>query len=168
LDASNSVAVTPNGDVFISRAGKEPGSHAIRRVDAKTGIITTITGSEFAGSKPLWKELEQPRQIFADSLGNLYVLEKFRVRYLDFSRHVISTVAGSKAGFGGDGGPATQAKLNYASDLAFDSEGNLYIADWVNNRIRRIDKKTRIITTVAGDGSPAHPKDFPKKVRVDL
>ncbi len=80
---------------------------------------------------------------------------------------IVTTVAGSGAcptgpfpintsvcrgGFGGDGGPATSASLNYASAVALDADGNLYIADTLNHRIRRVDSSTGFITTIAGTG----------------
>jgi streptogramin lyase len=64
-------------------------------------------------------------------------------------------VAGNgERGFKGDGGPATAAKLANPSGLAVDSKGNLFISEYINNRIRRVDAKTKIITTVAGNGLP--------------
>jgi NHL repeat len=66
-----------------------------------------------------------------------------------------SIVAGTgKRGFIGDGGPATAAQLANPAGLAVDSGGNLFISEYVNNRIRRVDAKTRIISTVAGNGLP--------------
>jgi streptogramin lyase len=66
-----------------------------------------------------------------------------------------SIVAGTgERGFSGDGGPATAAKLANPAGLAVDSEGNLFISEYVNNRIRRVDAKAKIITTVAGNGLP--------------
>ena len=74
---------------------------------------------------------------------------------------MISTYAGTggKAGFGGDGGPATRATLNQPHSLAFDAADNLYIADIANHRIRRVDAKTGTIETVAGTGERQLPKD---------
>lgn len=64
-------------------------------------------------------------------------------------------VAGNgERGFRGDGGPATAAKLANPAGLVIDSDGNLFISEYVNNRIRRVDAKTKIITTVAGNGLP--------------
>ena len=83
--------------------------------------------------------------------GNLYIADggNHRIRKVN-SAGVISTVAGSGAqGFGGDGGAATAALLNFPIDVAPDALGNLYIAEWVNNRIRKVDSDGNI-TTVAG------------------
>jgi hypothetical protein len=68
----------------------------------------------------------------------------------------IKTIAGSTKGFGGDGGPAIRARLDNPSSIAMDSDGNLYIAEFVNHRIRRVDAHTGIIQTVAGNGLPNH------------
>jgi hypothetical protein len=126
-------------------------------VDARTGLISTLSGSAFAGSKPLEAVLPLPRLLFSDPQGNLYVLDKAGVHYMDFSKLLISTIAGTTAGFSGDGGPAVRAQLYYPNSLAFDSKGNLYLADSSNNRIRRIDASTGIITTVAGNGKGPPP-----------
>ena len=88
-----------------------------------------------------------------DGAGNLYVgdLDGNRIRRID-RNGIISTVAGiGEAGFGGDGGAATSAMLRRPTDIALDADGNLYIADSDNNRIRRVDAQG-IITTVAGTG----------------
>ena len=70
------------------------------------------------------------------------------------------TVAGNgQAGFSGDGGLATNASLNYPQGLAVDSGGNLFIADMVNARVRRVDASSRVITTVAGNGQIESPND---------
>ena len=62
-------------------------------------------------------------------------------------------------GYGGDGGPATQALLNSPYTVAVDSQGNLFITDYLNFRIRRVDAKTQIITTIAGNGTGGYNGD---------
>ena len=129
----------------------------IRMVD-RNGVITTIGGTGSAGfagdgGSATAAELNFPTGLALDAEGNLFVsdADNNRVRRIDRDG-VITTVAGDgAAGFGGDGGPATVAKLNAPSDLAFDGAGNLYLADQGNNRIRRIDADG-VITTVAGRG----------------
>jgi len=79
-----------------------------------------------------------PSGIAVDSAGNLYVADSANNRIRMVSNGVITTVAGNGTqGFSGDGGPATGAQLNYPKGVAVDSAGNLYIADTVNQRIRR-------------------------------
>jgi sugar lactone lactonase YvrE len=73
-----------------------------------------------------------------------------RVRRIDAQTGIITTFAGTLKGFSGDGGPAMKAKLNNPSSITFDSDGSLYIAEFVNNRVRRVDAKTGTITTIAG------------------
>jgi sugar lactone lactonase YvrE len=68
-------------------------------------------------------------------------------------------VGSGAKGFHGDGGLAVQAKLNNPSGLAVDRDGNLYISEFVNNRIRRVDAKSKVITTIAGNGLP-HRRDL--------
>jgi streptogramin lyase len=72
----------------------------------------------------------------------------------------ISTVAGSgKKGYSGDGGPALEATFNLPHELRFDREGNLYIVDMVNNAVRKVDLRTKIITTIAGNGTAGYSGD---------
>lgn len=82
------------------------------------------------------------------------------VRYIDAHTQIIRTAAGSTNGFGGDGGPAVLAKLDYPTSIAMDSDGNLYTAEMVNHRIRRVNARTGIIETIAGNGLPQHIHDI--------
>lgn len=109
-----------------------------------------------------------PHALALDAFGNLYWTDthgivtgnECRVRKTDFAANTVTTVAGGgPCGFSGDGGPALQASLWFEiyGGLAVDSFGNLFIADSYNNRIRRVDASTGIITTVAGNGTPHNP-----------
>ncbi len=100
-------------------------------------------------------KLKNPTAVAVDSRGILYIADRdnHRIRRVDPLTRTITTLAGNgKQGFAGDGGPAEQASLAFPSSLALDSAGNLFIADTQNNRIRRVDAISRIITTVAGNG----------------
>jgi gliding motility-associated-like protein len=98
-----------------------------------------------------------PYNIAIDSKGNIYISQAsafYTVRKIDIKTNIITTVAGNgKAGYSGDNGPATSAALNEPRGIAFDSKDNLYIADYWNNCIRRVDNVTGIMTTIAGDGN---------------
>jgi uncharacterized protein YjiK len=163
LEFPESVAVDLEGNIYLSQDGDGPSSGGIRRVDAKSGIITTVAGSAEAGlsgdgGPALAVGLEFPSSLQLDATGNLYVVEgtNDRVRHITAHPEVIRTVAGSTNGFGGDGGPAVLAKLDYPTSIAIDSNGNLYIADQRNHRIRWVDARTGIIKTVAGNVLPKH------------
>ena len=98
--------------------------------------------------------------IAVDASGNFYTTQYLVNRVRKVANGIINTVAGNgTAGFGGDGGPATAAQLNSPVGIALDSRGNLFIADEFNNRIRRVDARTGIITTVAGDGTTVFKGD---------
>jgi RHS repeat-associated protein len=129
--------------------------HVIRKVDSQ-GIITTVVGTGQAGFNgdgisATTAKINGPRGTTVDREGNLYFADYFnhRVRKVD-SKGIITTIAGTgQSGFSGDGGPATQARLNLPTGVAIDASGSIYIVD--DHRVRKIDPKG-IITTVAGTG----------------
>jgi sugar lactone lactonase YvrE len=151
------VALDVSGNVYIA----DSGNGRIRRVAAGTGIISTVAGNGSAGfsgdggqatAAALWL----PYGVALDSAGNLYIADYYnsRVRKVAAGTGIITTMAGNgAAGFAGDGGPATGAVLNGAAGVAVDTDGNLYIADYGNQRIRKVAAVGGIITTVAGNGS---------------
>ena len=124
-----------------------------------TYTITTIAGADAAssdGGAATEAFLNFPYSLAVDDAGNLYVAdtENHRVRRVDAETGIITTFAGTgEEGFAGDGGPATEAKLDWPSGVALDSQGNVYIADQENERIRKVDAETGVITTFAGSGS---------------
>ena len=166
LSSPAGVAFDSAGNLFIA----DQGNYRVRRVDAATQVITTVAGGASCGENcyvsgeggpATSAQLVSPTAVAADSMGNLFIaddpnaLEKSdnRVRRVDAATQVITTVAGNGAGgYNGDGVPATEAALNDAIDIAVDSGGNLFIADRDNERVRRVDAATGVITTVAGNG----------------
>lgn len=133
------------------------GNNRIRKVDATTGIITTLAGggSATADGVPATSASINPQCVFVDPSGCIYTGGDNRVRKIDPTTGIITTVAGNGAyGFSGDGGPATAASLSsYAKSIVMDDARNLYIIDFAGSRIRKVDAATGIITTVAGGGS---------------
>ena len=105
-------------------------------------------------------QLQLPSGLTFDSQGNLYIADRANHRVRKVNRKgIISTVAGNgTAGFSGDGGPATQASLKLPSGVVVDKQGNLYIADRSNNRIRKVNTKG-IIQTFAGNGKDGYHGD---------
>ena len=154
LRSPGGVALDGAGNLFIA----DSGNNRIRKVDA-TGTITTIAGTgEYGfsgdGGPAIQAALNYPSGVALDGAGNVYIADTYnhRIRKVD-SAGVITTVAGAgEFGFGGDGGPAIQAALNYPSDVVADGAGNLFIAATENHRIRKVDS-AGVITTVAGAGS---------------
>jgi DNA-binding beta-propeller fold protein YncE len=136
-------------------------SLAILALAAAEPVITTAVGTgqpgyQGDGGPARQALLNMPFDVAFDRAGNLYLSDTFNhcVRKVDSRTGLITTVAGQgKAGFSGDGGPATQARLNEPYGLALDAAGNLYFADRLNRRVRRVDARSGLITTVAGDGS---------------
>jgi len=130
--------------------------------DGKTSVIAGFGKIGFAGDGGPATEarFQWPNHLVADPDGNLYVADtgNNRIRKID-TNGIVTTIAGSgKGGFGGDGGPATEALLHAPSAIAIDAQGNLYTADFMNHRIRKIDTNG-IITTVAGTGEPKYNGD---------
>ena len=133
-------------------------NHCIRRVDAKTNVITTVVGMGKAGfsgdgGAATKARLNAPVDVIFDTSGNLIVVDRDnnRIRKVD-SSGVISTIAGNGIGrFRGDGLAAIKASLHRPYAVTIDKEGNLFIADLGNNRVRKIEVKTGIINTIAGN-----------------
>lgn len=154
LRASLDIEFDPYGDLYLIN------STQIHRIHPENGDATLIAGNGqrgFSGDGGPASEaaLNYSSRIAFDSFGNLYITDtnNHRVRRVDVNG-LIGTVAGNgEPGFGGDGGLAIEASLNYPKGVAVDTAEDLYIADTRNNRIRRVDRRTGVISTVAGDGS---------------
>ncbi len=135
-------------------------NHCIRKIDAKTGIITTVAGTGEKGYSgdggPATKAtFNEPYAVAVTPAGDLYIVDRLNavIRRVDGKTGVVTTVAGTgKKGFSGDGGKATAALLREPNDCCLDHKGGLLIADVADWRIRRLDLKTGVITTFAGNG----------------
>lgn len=129
--------------------------------------IMTAAGTGYAGASgdggpAAAARLNQPFDLAFDGQGNLFFSDTFnhRVRRIDQASGTITTVAGTgKAGYSGDDGPAAEAELNEPYGVVVDRNGNLFVVDRLNRRVRRIDGRTHTITTIAGDGTKVYSGD---------
>ena len=150
------LAVDAGGNVFVV----DSENHAVRRIDAATGIIESVTGTGEAGysgdgGPATQAQLSEPLGLAIDVAGNIFVADSgnHRVRRIDAVSGMIETIAGTgERGYSGDGGPATQAQLAFPWSVGVDAGGNVFVADYENHRVRRIDAFSGVIATVAGTG----------------
>ncbi len=160
-----SMAIDRSGNIYVALAGR------IRKIDAASGIITTIAGTGttgFSGDSGLAvnARIGTPFSITVDMADNVYFTETHRIRKITAATGIINTIAGlGTAGYTGDGGPAINAQLAFPESITSDNAGNLYISDAANNVIRKITTATGIITKYAGggaggDGGPATSADI--------
>ena len=158
LFGPSGVAVDAAGNVYLTDRNR------IRKV-ARSGIITTIAGNgsygySGDGGPATTAQLYTPSGVAVDSAGNLFIADygNHRIRKVA-TDGIITTVAGNGSiGYSGDGGPAASAQLSYLSGLAVDAAGNLYLAEYANNRIRKV-ATNGIITTIAGNGAGGYSGD---------
>ncbi len=147
LDSPVGVVFDSAGNLFIA----DSHNHRIRRVDAVSGIITSMAG-----------QFDLPVAMAFDVTGNLCVADArtHLIERIDHITGVVSTIAGNGTqGFSGDLGPATQAAIDSPYGIAFDSVGNLYLSDTHNHRLRRVDHATGTIASIAGTGQPGFTGD---------
>jgi N-acetylneuraminic acid mutarotase len=151
-----SVAVDGSKNIYIA----DLGNNCLWKVTAKTGIINKIAGNGTKGysgdgGPAIDASLNDPLGVGLDSAGNIYFGDALneRVRKIDAATGIITTVAGNGTyGYSGDGGPATSAELEQPQDVKVDKDGNLFIADFYNCVVRKVDAATQVISTYAGDG----------------
>ena len=173
------LAVNASGDLFIADAA----ANRVRMVSG--GVITTIAGTGVAGfggdtGPATAAMLQAPSRLALDAAGNLYIADSANnvVRKVTAATGIITRFAGNLgAAFWGDDGPANTASVNWPMGLAVSADGDLFISDYLNCRVRMVKAATGAITTVAGgvacgfngDGGPPTPArlQYPAGVAVD-
>src|SRR5439155_767185 len=134
-------AVDAVGNLFIA----DQGNFRIRRVEAGTGLITTVAGTGIPGfsgdgGPAISAQLSVPYGVAVDAVGNLFIADQGNFRIRRVAAGIITAVAGTGIpGFSGDGGAATSAQLSVVYGVATDGAGDLFIADTSNNRVRAVD-----------------------------
>ena len=154
------VCMDTAGNVYIT----EWYNDVVRKVDATTGIITTVCGNGTGGyggdnGPATAANMETPGPAWVDNAGNIYIPDygNHRIRKVNAATGIITTIAGvGVAGYTGDNGAATAATLSYPNSVTVDTSGNVFISDYGNNCIRRVDAVTGIITTVVGTGAAGY------------
>ncbi len=155
------VAVDASGTVYLADAK----DHRVRKIDAD-GVISTVAGTGVAGNTgdgaaATAARIDTPRDVAVDASGNLYIADEIAnvVRKVT-PAGVISTIVGKgTAGFTGDDGPAIDAELSQPTGVAVDANGNVYVADFGNKRVRKVTAADGKINSIAGTGAPAWQGD---------
>lgn len=164
------LAVDDVGNVFVTSgtgfSGASLGSDRVRRIDAATGTIRTVAGTGSRGYSGDGGMATQARiwcdEVEVDASGNLYLADGLnnRVRMIQRGLNTITTIAGNgNTSTTGDGGPALAAEFALPHGIVVDRSGNLLIADGQANRIRKVDMKTGVISTIAGTGTSGSAGD---------
>jgi len=154
------LAMDDSGNIYVADFYNQK----VRKINT-SGIISTIAGTGTGGysgdgGPATLAEIWIPNYVCTDHSGNIYISDNQnnRIRKVN-SAGIISTYAGNGyATYGGDGGPATAASLNYPNQIRIDGSGNMYIGDHINYRIRKVSP-SGIITTIAGNGTPGFSPD---------
>jgi sugar lactone lactonase YvrE len=179
-----SATLNDPGDVALDGAGNlyiaDSGNNAIRKIDAATGVMTTIAGNGTVcgassdavgdGCPATQATLKQPQGVTLDAAANLYIADtnNHRIREVSAATGVITTIAGNgfasgngAGAYNGDGILAVNAELNFPYAVAFDAAGDMYIPDSANNRVREVTAvggaitAASMIATIAGTGNAA-------------
>ncbi|MGB9610402.1 MAG: hypothetical protein ACPL7M_05465, partial [Bryobacteraceae bacterium] len=154
LNAPTGIAIDSAGNIYFC----DTRNHRVRKIGTD-GKIQTIAGTGEKGEtgdggSALEAKLNSPTGVAVDAAGNVYIADQMnhRIRKVDASG-IITTVAGTGLpGYSGNGGLATRAQLFYPCCIALDAQGNLFIADRTNNRVRRVDAAAGTISLAAGTG----------------
>lgn len=147
------IAVDPDGTLWIGDIHR---NRLLRyRAGTKSPVVVAGDGDIGDGGPALAARFAHPGAVAVDAANNVYVSDTLhhRVRVVDAASHRVRTIAGTGIpGYNGDGIPAMRAWLGYPARLQVDDHGNVYIGDYYNNRVRRVDAATGLISTVAGSG----------------
>jgi hypothetical protein len=168
INGAKGIALDAAGNLFVA----DTGNHRVRRIDAGTGVISTVAGNGTTGYGgenvvATTSGLGTPTGIAFGGDGALYVAESTAHRVRRVSGGLIATVAGTGfTGFSGDSGPAFSAQLASPNGLAFTAGGELLIADTGNHRVRRMSGG--YISTLAGDGTAGATGDGAIAIRATL
>ncbi|MBL9208826.1 MAG: hypothetical protein JNL92_00060, partial [Opitutaceae bacterium] len=163
LNNPHSIQFGPEGDLYIC----DIGNHVIRRVNLRTGIITTFAGTGKPGVTPdgapiAGTPLRGPRSLDFDRAGNLWLAtrEGNQVFRFDLKAGTIHHVAGTgKPGFTGNGGPAKEATLSGPKGIAIDRDGNVWLADTESHTVRMFNARTGTLELMAGTGKKGNGGD---------
>lgn len=156
------VALDKAGDLFIA----DTNNFCVRKITAATGVITTVAGTctvnGYSGDGGLATsaEISFPVGVAIDAAGNLFIadLANYRIRKVDASTHVITTVAGDGTeAYSADGGLAINASAGRPVGVAVDGKGDVFFADAYSSKIREVAASSGILSTVAGGGTAAYP-----------
>lgn len=150
-----------SGNLFIADAC------AVYKVDQSTQDVSVYAGGRWSylgdGGPATAAGFSHLNGVTVDAAGNVFIADGDRIRKVEATNGLITTVAGTglwdHQGYYGDGGPATAAELNRPYGVAVDAEGNIYIADSGNQRVRKVEHSTGIITTLAGNGIEGYSGD---------
>ena len=152
----------------------DSGNHLLRRVDVQTMLVSTLAGTGIGGFSDgpvATAQLNGPAGMAVEASGTVLIADSInnRVRRVNLQTGQVTTVAGTgTGGFNADDIPASSAQLNLPTGVAVDSSGNIFIADTLNQRIRRVDGVTKEITTVAGNGAFGFNGDNPNATSARL
>jgi len=163
LKQPHSIQFGPDGNLYIC----DIGNHVIRKVDMKTGLISTFAGTGTAGATPdgspiSGTPLKGPRSLDFDAEGNLWLAtrEGNQVFKFDLAANRIHHLAGTGAsGFTGNGASAKAATLKGPKGISLDKAGNAWLADTESHSVRKVDKATGNLDLVAGTGEKGDGPD---------
>lgn len=167
LDQPFYCEIDGGGNLYVAEAG----NHCVRKINLKSGTITTVAGSgkkgySGDGGSATKATFNEPYAVVTDKDGNLYITDRLNavIRKVDGKTGIVTTIAGNgQKGYAGDGGPGIDAQLREPNDAVLDARGGLLIADVADWRIRRLDLQTGVINTFAGVGK----KQVKLKTKID-